>query len=261
MNGLAYLQQSMQDYLLNKSDEIEQFIEEKPAISRLKRLSIYQEGYYLRLVEALANNFPILQRLLGDCAFHQLGIDYSADNPSQFRSIRWFGHALSTYLTAHQQFELAELAEFEWTLALAFDAPDAPVLKIDHMAGVPAEQWIGMTLCFHPSMNRLNFLTNAVAIWQHFIKNDSSLLWEKNATSTPWVLWRHQHTPRFYALVDDEAWALDQALGGASFGALCEGLCAWNAAPNVGMRAASFLKNWIESGLIVGLNLSQGCNE
>ena len=51
----------------------------------------------------------------------------------------------------------------------------------------------------------------------------------------------------------DEAWALDQARAGLNFPELCEGLCEWIDAEHAANRAASFLKQWVVDGLIVGV--------
>jgi hypothetical protein len=37
---------------------------------------------------------------------------------------------------------------------------------------------------------------------------------------------------------------------GLSFGELCEGLCQWVPVEEVGMRAATYLKNWIQKGML-----------
>ena len=77
----------------------------------------------------------------------------------------------------------------------------------------------------------------------------------KNAIVEPWVLWRHAYLNRFYLLPEDEAWAMDAWLEGRPFGELCEGLCQWHAEEAVGPRAASLLKNWIQSGLVTEITL------
>jgi hypothetical protein len=58
---------------------------------------------------------------------------------------------------------------------------------------------------------------------------------------------------RFRSLGADEAWALDHAREGASFAALCEGLCDWHAETEVAGRAAAMLKQWVGDGMVVGL--------
>jgi hypothetical protein len=110
-----------------------------------------------------------------------------------------------------------------------------------------------MRLHFHPSVQTLCLFWNTVEIWQTIQENKTTLIWKKNNQSQLWVLWRHLYVNRYYCLIEEEAWAFKAAQQQVSFGELCEGLCQWNNPENVGVRAASFLKNWIELGLIASI--------
>jgi hypothetical protein len=61
---------------------------------------VYLQAYRARLTAALRDNFPVLQRALGDDAFDALARAYIDEHPSHFRSIRWFGDSLAEFLAA-----------------------------------------------------------------------------------------------------------------------------------------------------------------
>jgi len=254
MSELRDIQGDFQAFLMTGNNAVDSSIVDCPPVNRDIRLGIYKDAYQLRLVEALASNFPCLQTHLGQEAFQRLGFAYLAVHPSRYRSIRWFGDRMVDYLLQHPEQDypwLAELAEFEWNMSASFDAQDADVLTMADMAALPAEAWAELTLSPHPSVHRMNFFWNVVPLWQGLTEGkavqDAAV---KSDTATAWVLWRKDYINRFLSLSEEEAWALDAAISGATFADICEGLCAWHEESAVGMRAAGLLKGWILSGLV-----------
>jgi hypothetical protein len=259
MTDLHTLQNSFQNYLLSGHSDIYQSVVATSKIPIAMRLGIYREAYQARLLEALGNNYPCLKTYLGDEPFQKIGFDYLATHSSTFRSIRWFGDEFALYLSQHNSVSyypfLAELAEFEWKMTLTFDAKDSHLFTMEEMAIVPHDAWNDMVIIAHPSLQRMNFNWTVTTLWQNITNKESLESPMKQSAPTPWVLWRRDYTNRFYAMSVDEAWAIDQVLSGATFGKLCEGLCSFIAEQDVGMRAASLLKSWIQSGLLTGIIL------
>lgn len=257
MNEWTQLQQDFQNYLHSGHTAIEKAIVDTELVPAQMRLQVYRNAYQARLIDALASNFPYLQVCLGDEAFHQMSLDYIASHPSIHRSIRWYGDALADFLIHYYDEEfhfIAELAQFEWNMTIAFDAEDVPVFELTQMAAISSESWGDMVLKAHPSLSRMNFLWNVVTLWEALANDQEPQVMSKSQVASPWVLWRHAYLNRFYLLPDDEAWAMDTMLDGRPFGELCEGLCQWHNEEAVGLRAASLLKSWIQSGLITEIS-------
>lgn len=253
MSDFFRLQDDLQQYLLSRKADIAQHIVETETVSVQARLGIYYNAYHARLIEALDSNFPYLGKYLGEEAFHKMSLAYIESHPSTFRSIRWYGDELSTWLKTYFDSEhhyLSELAEFEWNMTVAFDASDAPSFRLEQMTAIPAQSWGEMQLKAHPSLRRMDFLWNIVSIWEALANGQLPEDVISQPQPIPWVLWRNDYMNRFYALSPDEAWALDAVLGNISFGEICEGLCQWHDEGAVGLRAASLLKGWIQSGLL-----------
>ena len=68
-----------------------------------------------------------------------------------------------------------------------------------------------------------------------------------------WLLWRRDFKTYWRSLEVHEAWALEQALNGANFAEICEGLLEWIDAEQVALTAAGFLKQWISDQLLTRL--------
>lgn len=252
MSQLSQLQFDLQQHLLTGDARIASSIVATAKVSIQSRLNVYRNAYQSRLVEALASNFPCLQAHLGD-AFEVIARNYIDMHPSTYRSIRWFGDGFSGFLRDYCDASydyLAELAEFEWNMTLAFDASDVPPLQLGDMAKLAVGSWGDMTLKMHPTVWRMNFLWNVTAIWEAIMNDSPPIAALKNDEPMAWVLWRQNYMNRFYRLAPDEIFALDGLSKGATFGEICEGLCQWHDENKVGPHAAALLKGWIEAGLI-----------
>ena len=137
MSGLHRLQNQFQDYLLNSNPLFQNSIVNTKKIPAETRLAIYANAYRSRLIDALAANYPVLQAHLGCAQFEELGQAYLSAYPSLHRSIRWFGDQLTHFLCKNSCYKeipyLGELAQFEWTLTLVFDATDSTILQMEKM--------------------------------------------------------------------------------------------------------------------------------
>lgn len=254
MNGLRHLQNKFQAYLLQSNSAFQNHIVTTGKVSAETRLAIYANAYRSRLIEALAANYPILQVYLGCEQFKELGQAYLSACPSSYRSIRWFGDKLAHFLCENSPYKeipyLGELAQFEWTLTLVFDAADSKILQVEEMGSIPPDAWITMRLQAHPSIHRLNLTWNVVQIWQCISDDKTPPEPLQNPAPIHWVLWRKELMNQFCSLANDETWALDAILSGSTFSDICEGLCQWIDEEEAGLRAASLLKGWISEGLI-----------
>lgn len=255
MSELNHLQEIFQNFLMHDNDEIFKCVINTHKVPVKTRLSIYKNAYQSRLQEALAANYPVLRKYLGDEQFTQLAVGYIDTYPSSFQSIRWFGDNLVDFLKGSAVWQtspyLAELAEFEWTCGLVFDALNTEFLLIDEMATVPPDMWSVMSFKARSSVKCLQFSWNIVEIW-HGLTEDPPIAIEPKYSSTPitWLLWRQDLACQFISLANDEAWAITAMMQGATFGEICEGISQWYNAEDAGLRAASLLKGWIMAELI-----------
>lgn len=251
---LAVTEARFQDNVLTGDPAIDSQIEGDTAEFRNTRLGIYRNAYRLRLIEVLGTDYEVLHAYLGDELFNALAGDYIAAHPSTFRNVRWFGGKLAEFLRSTPRYaehpELAELAQFEWSLGQAFDSPDEDAVRFEEVAAVPPEAWAELRFQPHPALRLLELRTNAVAIWKAIDNDDSSFEPETFPEPVTWAVWRKQHSPFFRSLEADEAWALKAMISQASFGEICARLCAWVAEEEAAARAAGMLRGWVEAGWI-----------
>jgi len=258
MTALLQLQEELQDHLLDRPSAIRACLSRSGSTDIDTQLAIYRNAYLGRLVEVLRSDFPKLHRLAGDLRFEELCRAYLARHPSRHRSTRWIAGDLASFLSLAVPFaerpELCEMARFEWALAAAFDAADAPVEPLDALAAVPASAWGSIRIRLHPAAVRLDLRSNVPDVWGAI---EQGLLWEPptwSADAILWLIWRMGLGVKLRQLAPDEAWALDAMHGGADFAGMCEGLERWCERDRIAFRAAALIKEWIEAGLVSGLD-------
>ncbi len=222
------------------------------------RLAIYGGGYGARLTEALQMNFPALAKLLGDADFETVAAAYIGSHDSSFASIRYYGHQLAQFLARAEAYAarpwLAELAEWEWAMTETFDAANADVIDAGAMARVSPEHWSDLRLRWHPSIGRLKLTWNVPQLWKALTSETQPPLPSATAEPGQWLLWRQELEIFFRLLTPPEGAALGAVRDGCSFGEMCDLLCAWvgeSAAPG---NAAAYLREWLQSGLIVEID-------
>ncbi len=256
MRDLQTLQNDFQNYLLDKVTAITTAVINVEPVSAITRLNVYRDGYYLRLLEALGQDYEVLRALIGDDEFDQVARDYIREYPSHFRSIRWYGKEFSTFLKQKTDERcLIEMAQFEWLLTESFDAADSPVITMENMAAIPPKKWPKMRFMLHPSLRQLDLFTNVVPIWQSYKEKEIFLSPQETDASAPWIIWRKQYDIHFCSLSPAENFMLQTIMAGSPFKMLCAGLCEWVEEENAAMQAALFLKRLMLDELIVSVTI------
>lgn len=255
MNALHALQEEFQRYVLDGEPRILDRVTSAERIDPARRLGIYYDAYRLRLVEALATDYTALKEVMGEPDFGSTMRAFIEGTPSVHRNLRWYGGSLPRFLREHARYAqwpwLADLALFEWTITLAFDAADEPPVTFADLAASEASAWPEMTFTFHASHQRLSLNTNAASLRKAVDEQSPIPQPETLEQSIEWLLWRKNLTVMFRSLSPEEAWALHTAHAGGDFTQLCEGLCQWVEAEEAAARLAGMLRQWVDDQLIV----------
>lgn len=254
MSSLRALQTNFLAYLRAPEQQMQHEVASTPGVSADLRLKIYADAYRLRLVDALADNYPVLHALLGDDPFAELGARYLEAHPSRHFSIRHFGHRLAEFVAAQmpyaQQPVLADMANFEWVLRDVFDAADAVVLTPKDLAALAPELWPELRFKLHPTVRRLDLTWNAPALWKAIDEQLEPPPPQINNHPIAWLIWRHDLKIQFRSLEVDEAWAIDALRLNTTFADLCAGLCEWVDESHASAHAARFVRRWLTDGLL-----------
>ena len=260
MTQLAGMQQAFQEYILRDAAGMSERIEGNERVDPERRLRIYYDAYRLRLVEVLGSDYEAVRAVLGADAFNGACRAYIEATPSIYRNVRWYGASFPEFLRRTQpwaQQPIAhEVALFEWTLTMAFDAADDPVVRFEDLARLPPEAWPALGFVLHPSAQRVELRTNAPVFRKASDAGEPMPEAVIAEQPRPWLIWRKELSPCFRSLSEAEAWALAALEEGANFTALCEGLCRWFDPEQAAPQAAALLRQWVDDELISDLTSS-----
>jgi len=257
VTALSRLQQAFQGHVLRGEPDVIERIGGGERVDPQRRLRIYADAYRLRLVEALGTDYEALHALLGDEAFKAACRDYVQVTPSTFRNVRWYGADLPGFLRVTQPWAqnpvAHEVALFEWTLTLAFDAADDPIVRFEDLAQLPPAQWPMLGFVLHSSVQLIQLRTNAPALRKATDAGEPLPAPEVGNEPRSWLIWRKELSACFRSLAEPESWALFAVRGGGNFAELCEGLCRWFTPDDAAPQAAALLRQWVDDELISGL--------
>lgn len=254
---LKNLQQNFKHHLFGHASPITQHVVNDKLSSEF-RLGIYANAYVSRLLEVLENDYPVLQTLLGEEAFYDLGEAYIRHHPSTYASLRWFGQHLPRFIKEVAPYNgspwLAEMAVFEWALVDAFNASNQPSVSESDVGQVPPDQWPVLDFTFHPSVHSFTYQWNILPIWQAHKEGTTLPKPEKLSQWETCLVWRQSLKTLFRTLDSDEALMFAAARQGANFSQLCEQLseCTTDA-EQIPLRAVTLLKTWVSQELVAGL--------
>ncbi|MCK4586676.1 MAG: putative DNA-binding domain-containing protein [Gammaproteobacteria bacterium] len=246
-----------QNLMADDPSIVEHVIGTKKAPSEL-RMGIYGNAYRERLIEALTNDYEMLEKLLGEDSFRLMCTSYIEKYPSIYYSLRWFGKKFPEFLEyspekGHHDWE-AELAQLEWQFIEAFDSANIETVSETDAAAIPPESWPTLSMDFHPSVKLLNLWWNTLDLWQAAKKDEQPPHPIRLPKQSHCLMWRNNLMTQYRSLEADEAVALSAALSGANFSEICSALATeLNDQEQTPMKAASFLKGWLAAGMLIQL--------
>jgi hypothetical protein len=252
--NLKEFQDRFQRAILKGDDAILSDIPDGPHETKHKLLGIYRDAYALRLIEVIGNDHEYLQTYLGDDAFAAMARAYIESCPSQHPNARWVARRLPEFLRSTKPYSgtpvIADLAALERALNDAFDGPDAPVVGLTALSSHPPETWAQLSFEPHPTAVPFEVTTNVADVWAALRAGNappSSVTYDEPRTI---LVWRLDMKSMFRELPPEEAMIWNEAAKGATFGELCVLLATYADPPTAPMRAAGYLRTWLDAGLL-----------
>ena len=254
--GLRALQRAFRAALHGDEAGLRERVAPPPEGTSAQRVGIYSHAYSSRLVGALGESYPATRGLLGADGFERIARAFVLAHPSRTPNLRWYGAEFADLLRADPGSEdagwRADLALFEWTLGLAFDAADQVPIAFADVAARAADLPI-LAFDLHPSLHRVGLARSAVHAWAAWSRDATTTATVEPSDRCAWAIWREGLDTRYRELPQDEAAALAVLAGGAPFAAMCDTLATFVDESEAAVRGAGLLRQWIDSGWIVAL--------
>lgn len=192
--SLKQLQVTMMDYIEDKQATDSESDEFVASVSEnvVERMSIYQNGYRVRLTSLLKQAYPALLRLLGADAFFALSRDYMQAYPPRQGSVFSYGNELALFLAHNlgEQDAVVELARLEWVVHTLSRVASTPPLTLDDWKEmVESEQGESHHFSLMSSASLQELRYNTVETWQALVEKSKVPTSESKATVV--LLWRN----------------------------------------------------------------------
>jgi Putative DNA-binding domain len=209
---------------------------------------IYAEMYRRRLVAALREDFPLVEKLLGEEGFSALASAYAAAYPSDHFSLGRFGRAFETFLrerSALPRGDLADLAALEWARAEVFVERDAPVLDPSVLSELGGDV-AGVRLAFVPALRLLTLGRDPLPLWTALEKGTE--VPPQGEVPVRVLVWRKDLRAWHVLVSQEEFESLALSMRGATVAEACEPFGRLGAsAPQAALAA---LASWFGEGLV-----------
>jgi hypothetical protein len=228
---------------------------ERPAALRLE---VYANAYFFRILDCLREDYAALAAALGDDHFHNAVVGYLLAFPSRHPSIRYCGDRLGPYLREHEQAAplrerfpwAADLADLEWALQGAFDAPEAEALAAEHLARLDPEQWGDLKLRADPAVHWLEPAWPVADVRRAFEGEQPLGIDALTPARETVLVWRRSEQVAYRVLDLDEAQALALVRAGTRFGDVCDLAAHFVGEDEAPGQAATWLSRWIADGCL-----------
>jgi len=133
-------------------------------------IEIYRNNLHEGFLKALALEFPVIQRLVGEDYFRQLARDFLHAHPSRAGDLHAIGAPFPNYLRSRfsgtEYAYLPDVAQLEWAYEQASIAADAAVFDVRSLARVNPDCYGELQFALHPACYLVSSLYPILRIWQ-----------------------------------------------------------------------------------------------
>ncbi|MEW6055516.1 MAG: DNA-binding domain-containing protein [Bdellovibrionota bacterium] len=227
-----------------------EFIVDQAPLSREKRLDIYANGYFMRLLECMASDFEVVHRLIGPHVFRSLVAEYLSKHPSKTFSIDDVGEHFPRFLryseTTNEMPWLADLAQLEWLCYLSIYAHDLPGFDRGKLAKMSEDDWAGATLALDSSVRLFRSSWSIDELWEL----EELDLEQAKEDQCRLVVYRRNFNATFERLEPLAFEVLAMAQAGFSLGTICEKLAGLLSPGQEPPPLMGWFQDWIECGIL-----------
>jgi hypothetical protein len=208
-------------------DQAAQIVAAQKGMAPVDRVGVYARMYFDRIVQALAEVYPKLAKVVGDDGFRALVSDYLRARPPAHPMLQRAGSQFPAFVGAHPRSVerpwLAELARLEWARFFAVDAPDSAPLRESQLRALDGAAVARLPLRLIAAHSIVESEHAVDGLWRAIHDNVPSPRAPRRCASPRSILvWRRDVVVMHRPLRSFEARIARLAQRGATFGDACE---------------------------------------
>lgn len=158
-------------------EEAAKYIVPSPTLKPDKRIQIYNQQYWWRLLKGLQDCFPLVIRLFGYHAFNQdIAIPYLLKYPPNHWSLTLLGERLPKWIKEDYKAPDAPLVrhavDLDWAFHASFLAPKKTPLGLNQLTQGDGSQLLSYTFYLQPDVHLLKWDYDLLAFREIFLEKD-----------------------------------------------------------------------------------------
>lgn len=140
-----------------------------PNAAQSKRFNVYRNNVVSTAIDALAETFPVVQKLVGEEFFRAMARAFLDTSPITSPILTEIGNGFGDFLDgfppAAQVPYIGDIARIEAGRIRAYHAADQQPIEVSALAGIPPEQVGGVRLTPHPAVQLVRSKFPVGSIW------------------------------------------------------------------------------------------------
>ena len=142
-----------------------------------RRFNVYRNNVTTSLMDALAEGYPVIKKLLGDDNFRNLSREYQANHPPSSPLMMHFGEAFPSFLDGFKPPAklpyLGDVARLEYALRCSYHAADSTSIDPNTLAEMTEDQLLGSRPKLASAVQIIESKWPILGIWQFNTTKDA----------------------------------------------------------------------------------------
>lgn len=186
MPTLLELQLSFARAILQGDDNGVEALVAADGMNVAERVDVYRNNVVSSLTDVLAQTYPALRRLVDPRFFNYAAHEFLAAEPPERPRLGEYGSRFPAFIEAFEPCRphpyLPDVAQLEWLVHTAAEAPDAPTISPTALQDVAPDDTPRLVLAFHPSFGYVESAWPIHRIWE--ANRDDASEADETATGT-----------------------------------------------------------------------------
>ncbi len=218
-------------------------------LSPAARLGVYTGMIFVRIRDAVAEDFAATAAVVGDQRWDALMARYLEAHPTDHPDLRLAGRHLPAYLRETEAVPLADLAQLEWALIDSFTAAPATVLRTEDLQQLAPEAWPALELRAVPSLRLLTASSASDQNRRTLLDGESVEL--ESTGPLALRIWRRELRVFHKRIEAFEHEALALVSTGVTFADLCTWIDQNDQGEDASQQAVHLLQSWLADELLI----------
>jgi hypothetical protein len=182
-------------------------------LSAESRMRLYNESYWIRLLNTLHEEYPLLTGILGKDDFNsEIGVPYLTAHPPNHWSLNLLGKELFGYLVKHYEGEnrsfILQAAEVDWACQHCFFAVSYPNIDLALYVGEKAEELLDLPLRMQSYTHILKTDGHLLHYREAIIKNENESFQLDTSTTHHFILFRNKFLNMDWDILEPQEYIL-----------------------------------------------------